>query len=75
VTADRRIERQTALRASIRAEGLDALLVTHLPNIRYLTGFTGSAAMLLVGVDRTTLVTDFRYGVQAPAEAEGAWTP
>ena len=56
----------------LRSEGLEALLVTHLPNIRYLTGFTGSAAMLLVAADRTTLVTDFRYGMQAPAEAAGA---
>ena len=50
-------------------EGLDGLLVTHLPNIRYLTGFSGSAALLLVRSDTTTLITDFRYAVQAPAEA------
>jgi Xaa-Pro aminopeptidase len=72
VPADRRLERQSALRDSLEAEGLDALLVTHLPNIRYLTGFTGSAGMLLVAAARTTLVTDFRYAVQAPAEAAGA---
>ncbi len=69
---DRRLERQAALRGLVRDEGLDALLVTHLPNIRYLTGFTGSAGLLLVAPDRTTLVTDFRYAVQAPAEAAGA---
>jgi Xaa-Pro aminopeptidase len=50
-------------------EGIDGLLVTHLPNIRYLTGFTGSAALLLVRSDATILITDFRYAVQAPAEA------
>ena len=66
---DRRPERQTALRASLLAEGLDGFLVTHLPNIRYLTGFTGSAALLVVTQARTTLVTDFRYAVQGPAEA------
>lgn len=66
---DRRPERQAALRGALEAEGVEALLVTHLPNIRYLTGFTGSAALLVVGMDRTTLVTDFRYAVQAPAEA------
>jgi Xaa-Pro aminopeptidase len=38
VAADRREERQAALRAALAAEGLDGLLVTHLPNIRYLTG-------------------------------------
>lgn len=66
--ADRRPERQAALRAALAEEGLDALLVTHLPNIRYLTGFTGSAALLLVA-EIATLVTDFRYAVQAPNEA------
>jgi len=72
VGSDRRLERQTALRSILEDEGLDALLVTHLPNIRYLTGFTGSAALVVVGTDRTTLVTDFRYAVQAPAEAGAA---
>jgi len=47
---------------------LDALLVQHMPNIRYLTGFTGSAALLLVAADVTILVTDFRYAAQAPRE-------
>ncbi|MGH7580147.1 MAG: M24 family metallopeptidase [Gemmatimonadales bacterium] len=70
--ADRRAERQGALRAALEAEGLDALLVTHLPNVRYLTGFTGSAALLLVHAQNTVLVTDFRYAVQAPDEAGGA---
>src|SRR5688500_9232279 len=69
VAADRREDRQAALRAALGAEGLDGLLVTHLPNIRYLTGFTGSAALLLVHAEATVLVTDFRYEVQAPAEA------
>ena len=69
---DRRSERQTALRVALEADGLDALLVTHLPNIRYLTGFTGSAALLLVRPDATTLITDFRYAVQAPNEAGSA---
>jgi Xaa-Pro aminopeptidase len=44
---------------------VEALLVTHLPNIRYLTGFTGSAARLLVLPDEVLFVTDGRYGDQA----------
>ena len=72
VPPDRRSERQTALRGALVADGLDALLVTHLPNIRYLTGFTGSAGLLLVRPDGTTLITDFRYAVQAPSEAGSA---
>jgi Xaa-Pro aminopeptidase len=69
VAADRRLERQTALRAAIEGQGVDALLVTHIPNIRYLTGFSGSAALLVVRRDATILITDFRYAAQAPAEA------
>jgi Xaa-Pro aminopeptidase len=69
VPPDRRSERQTALRGALEADGLDALLVTHLPNIRYLTGFSGSAALLLMRADATILITDFRYAAQAPSEA------
>jgi Xaa-Pro aminopeptidase len=69
VPPDRRTERQAALRVALNEEGVDALLVTHLPNIRYLTGFTGSAALLLLRADGTTLITDFRYAIQAPGEA------
>lgn len=50
------------------AEGLDEMLITHLPNIRYLTGFTGSAALLVVRADATVLISDFRYAAQAPVE-------
>ena len=53
-------------------QGLDALLVQSLPNVRYLTGFTGSSGLLLVRPDGAVLVTDFRYATQAPREAEGA---
>jgi len=47
----------------------EAMLVTDLVNIRYLTGFTGSAALLLVDADGATLVTDERYGEQAAAQS------
>ena len=71
---DRRLERQAALRTTLEAEGLDGLLVTHLPNIRYLTGFSGSAALLLVRRNATVLITDFRYASQAPVEVGAAAT-
>jgi Xaa-Pro aminopeptidase len=74
VPADRRAERQSALRAALEDQGLDGLLVTHLPNVRYLTGFTGSAGLLLIHAQATVLVTDFRYAAQAPAEAGDAAT-
>jgi len=47
----------------------EAMLVTDLVNIRYLTGFTGSAGLLVVGADSATLVTDERYGEQALAQS------
>jgi Xaa-Pro aminopeptidase len=56
------------LRAAMAAGGLDALLVTHLTNIRYLTGFTGSAAVLLVRPDAAWFVTDGRYATQSSDE-------
>ena len=69
MSADRRRARQEALLAAIAADGFDALLVTSLPNIRYLTGFSGSAALVIVARADVVLVTDFRYEEQAAAEA------
>jgi Xaa-Pro aminopeptidase len=51
---------------------VDALLVTKLVNIRYLTGFTGSAALLLVLPDELLFVTDGRYRDQAADELAAA---
>ena len=53
------------LQAELEGEGCDALVVSSLPNIRYLTGFTGSNATVLVGSDEVTFVTDGRYREQA----------
>ena len=61
--------RADRLRARLGGAGCDALLVTRLVNIRYLTGFTGSAALLLVRADDLVFVTDGRYGEQSAAEA------
>src|SRR5437867_5785936 len=72
MSSDRRQERQAALRRRLVVEELDALLVLHPPNIRYLTGFTGSAGLLLVFAERTVLLTYFRYAEQAPQEAGGS---
>ena len=63
--------RADRLRACLAGAGCDALLVTRLVNIRYLTGFTGSAALLLVRPDDLVFVTDGRYGEQS-AEQLGA---
>jgi Xaa-Pro aminopeptidase len=47
---------------------IDALLVSAFPNIRYLSGFTGSNGLLLVTPDSQTLFTDPRYTIQASEE-------
>lgn len=52
--------------------GVEAMLITHLPDVRYLCGFTGSNAALLVVGTRATLFTDGRYIAQAAAEVDGA---
>jgi Xaa-Pro aminopeptidase len=64
--------RLSRLRFLISATHVDAILVTHLPNIQYLCGFTGSSGMLLVGSDRATLFTDSRYTFQCREEVMGA---
>jgi Xaa-Pro aminopeptidase len=60
--------RLRGLRQRIEQSGASAAVVTHLPNIFYLTGFTGSAGILYVEPDRATLFTDGRYSVQAREE-------
>ena len=64
--------RLNRLRAEMEKHDLDSLLVTHLPNIHYLCGFTGSAATLLVGDRGTLLFTDGRYIAQAKDEVKAA---
>ena len=69
---DSHARRRAALRDQLRDNGLDALLVVDLLNVRYLTGFTGSNAALLVHADddrtaekRTLFCTDGRYDAQS----------
>ncbi len=54
------------------AAGCDALLVTKAENVRYLTGFSGSAGMLLVSPAGSLLVTDGRYREQAGEQVASA---
>ncbi len=57
--------------AKASAAGVGGLLVTHLPDVRYLCGFTGSNAALVLTKGRSVLFTDGRYTAQAKAEAAG----
>ena len=63
--------RQRRIRDSLALRELELLLITHPPNIRYLTGFTGSSAALVVSGREKILFTDGRYREQARAEAVG----
>jgi Xaa-Pro aminopeptidase len=50
--------------------GVDVMLVTDLVNVRYLTGYTGSNGLALIGPDTRTFITDFRYVEQAAREVD-----
>ena len=64
-------DRLARLRASLAASELEAFLVTSLPNVRWLTGFSGSNAMALVTPEECLLLTDFRYATQVKHEIVG----
>ncbi len=66
--SDARSRRLGALADGLTAAHVDGLLITSLPNIRYLTGFSGSSALLFVSVKDAVLVTDFRYQTQVAEE-------
>ena len=64
--------RLRALRKSMSAQQCEALIVTHLPDVRYLCGFTGSNAALAVTAAKAVLFTDGRYTAQAKEETAAA---
>src|SRR5579863_4240054 len=63
-------ERRSQLRQTLRLYRVNGWIVTALPNIRYLAGFTGSNAMLLLSAERAILFTDPRYQTQAAQECD-----
>ena len=63
--------RRQAVAAGLAAHQLDALLVVLSPNLRYLSGFTGSNANLLLSPQHAILFTDPRYQIQARQESAG----
>jgi Xaa-Pro aminopeptidase len=62
----------TALRDRLRGAGVDALLVTNLTNVRYLTGFSGTNGQVLVWDRGSVFLSDPRYSARAAALVEGA---
>src|SRR5436190_12817767 len=60
------------LQSLLEQHRLDVFLITHLPNIRYLCGFTGSAGLLAVTDSDAVFFTDGRYSEQASVEVHAA---
>ena len=67
------VPRLERARQRMRAAAIDALVVSHLPNLRYLTGFVGTAGLVVLTPARCVLVVDFRY--QAVARSLVTSTP
>lgn len=65
------LNRVTAVRRYLENAGADALLVSDINNVRYLTGFTGSSALLLLAASDGWFLTDSRYTEQAHQEVHG----
>lgn len=63
--------RRKLFRDLMRREGFHALLVTHLPDVRYLCGFSGSNGTVFLREDRGFFLTDFRYREQSKSEVRG----
>src|SRR6476660_1448792 len=53
--------RHQTVREACASRSLDALVITSLPNILYLTNFSGSSAIVVLTADRLHFITDFRY--------------
>jgi len=62
-------KRLNTLRSNLKIEDTDAVMVTNRENYMYMSGFTGTSAILLISRERAILVTDFRYVEQATAQA------
>lgn len=60
------------IRRELNDAGVDALLISSLPNIRYVTGFSGSNALCLVTHQRVEFVSDVRYALQSKEEVRSA---
>ncbi|MEW6068976.1 MAG: Xaa-Pro peptidase family protein [Nitrospirota bacterium] len=58
------------IKGSIKRKGLECFLITDINNVRYLTGFSGSSAILLITVQEAFFITDFRYKEQSEKEVK-----
>lgn len=64
--------RLAALRKRLKANSFDGIIISHLDHVRYLTGFTGTAGLLVINGPSARFFTDFRYKDQAAKQVKGA---
>jgi Xaa-Pro aminopeptidase len=68
------MDRPDRVAAALAGRELDALVVSHLVNVRWLTGFTGSSGLAIVGPgDQRLFLTDFRYLTQSAEQLDEGW--
>jgi Xaa-Pro aminopeptidase len=67
------MSRAERLAGDVAERELDALLVTDLVNVRYLTGFTGTNGLAIVGAQMRRFLTDFRYASQVERQVPDEW--
>ena len=65
------MQKKAILRKKLSTLGVDGILITDLVNVRYLTGFTGTAGYLIITSKHALFVTDFRYKEQVSNEVKG----
>jgi Xaa-Pro aminopeptidase len=65
------MNRAKTIADSLESRGVDGILITHITNVRYVTGFTGSSGCVLMGRKDRVFCTDFRYEEQAKQEIKG----
>jgi Xaa-Pro aminopeptidase len=59
------------IRDILKKQNIDAFYITHLPNIRYVSGFSGSSAFVIITPGKNYFITDFRYQSQSAEEVKG----
>lgn len=65
------MSRIEGIRAALGELGANVFYITHIPNIRYLTGFSGSSATVIISKNKKYFISDFRYQKQAAQQVKG----
>jgi Xaa-Pro aminopeptidase len=65
------MSRINGVQALLGELGVDVFYLTHLPNIRYLTGFSGSSGIVIISKNKNYFITDFRYKEQSARQVKG----